>query len=536
MRSNHLSYRPQGLNKLATACSLLNHLVESVAGIALMCPGPLRRGPSGTNDPVAGSAQPQPATGVDPAMVLRFQDYEIDGAALELTRDGTPVDLSPMAVRMLIYFARHAGQLVTRQSLYEALWPEGCVDRERLVNTYVRQIRTALGERAGENRFLKTYPRRGYRFLPETVVVNAPATVGPAAPTPVQPRERGWARQPRGFRALVGVSAVAGAAVLVAWWMGPRPALAGEGTPGALAYQMGRELLNHPSPSQRAGSVEYFRAAIAETPLNGAAHAGLAEGLYWAGDGTGARQAAGRALALDPGHARAHMVLGSTLLSGEWAWVEAERHLREAVRRAPEDPDFGVALAYLLVSAGRDAEALRTLDRTTALDPTSASVTGDLGILYGWLGEHERALELCRRTITIEPQATWGHTCAMEAARALGRPEEVRTRARSLIQLAGGDPDTVLPGQADPEGDVRSVRRFQLDRGATSHFGRAVALASVGQRVEAVSALHDAVRDREPGVVALDSEPTLRRLEGVPGYDALRRRVFAKLTPSSSGP
>ncbi|NNF25983.1 MAG: tetratricopeptide repeat protein [Gemmatimonadetes bacterium] len=468
-------------------------------------------------------------------MVLKFGDYEIDEAALELTRGGEPVPLSPMAVRMLSYFARRSGKLVTRQSLYEALWPDGCVDRERLVNTYVRQIRAALDERAGENRFLKTYPRRGYRFLPETLVVEPKANLRSEALPPHVPGPRAEVRRHGRLRVLTGLSVVLGALALLLGQAGPEPALATRANPGGMAYQMGRELLSHPSPEQRAGSVEYFRTAIAETPQNGAAHAGLAEGLYWSGDVTGAARAAARALELSPEHARAHMVLGSTLLTREWDWTGAERHLREAVARAPDDPDPGVALAYLLVSAGRTEEALHTLERTTALDPTSAAVTGDLGILYGWLGKHERALDLCHRTISIEPTATWGHACAMEAARALGQANEVRSRVRTLIQLADEDPDTVLKGPADVDRDVRSLRQFQLERGRTNHLGRAVALASLGMDSEAVTALHEAVRDREPGVVALGSEPALRGLEGEPGYNALRERVFAKLRVSASG-
>ncbi|NNF26361.1 MAG: tetratricopeptide repeat protein [Gemmatimonadetes bacterium] len=468
-------------------------------------------------------------------MVLRFEDYEIDEAALELRRRGEPVPLSPMAVRMLTYFARRSGELVTRQSLYEALWPDGCVDRERLVNTYVRQIRAAVDERAGEDRFLKTYPRRGYRFLPETVVVRRPEALRSTAVASQTSGGGVEVPRPGRLQILTGLSVALGALAILLLQAGPEPPIATGATPEGLAYQMGRELLSHPSPEQRAGSVEYFRTAIAETPFHGAAHAGLAEGLYWSGDVTGAGRAAARALELSPGHARAHMVLGSTLLAGEWDWTEAERHLRAAVARAPDDPDPGVALAYLLVSAGRTEDALHTLDRTTALDPTSAAVTGDLGILYGWLGKHERALDLCRRTVSIEPTATWGHACAMEAARALGNEAEVRARARRLIQLAGDEPDQVLEGPADADRDVRSLRRFQLERGRTNHFGRAVALASLGMHSEAVKALHEAVRDREPGVVALGSEPALRRLEGEPAYEALRERVFAKLKVSASG-
>lgn len=456
-------------------------------------------------------------------MLLHFEEFVVDEDALELTRGGEVVPLSPMAVRMLALFARRSGQLVTRALLYEAFWPDGGVDRERLVNTYVRQIRAALGERAGDDRFLKTYPRRGYRFVPVTVVVDpseADAGVEPVAAGPVGR----WI-------AAVAVLSVVGLGLLAGL-----PRLQGPSrvdtldAPRGIAYRMGMELLDRPAPQERAAAVDYFRRAVAEAPSHAAAHAGLAEGLFWSGDAVGATRAARRALELRPDHARAHLVLGASLLSGSWEWVEAERHLRRAVDSAPNDPDAHAALGYLLVAAGRRSEALQVLDHTADLAPTSPTVTGDLGTLYGWIGENERALEFCRRTIRIEPTATWGHSCAMEAALALGNAEEVRARASTLISLGGGDPAAVLQRPANAAQDARAYRRFQLAHATDGgHFVRAVALAFLGDRPHAVQALGRAVRAQEPGAVALASVPWLRTLEGEPGYRALRQEVHAKL-------
>jgi len=291
--------------------------------------------------------------------------------------------------------------------------------------------------------------------------------------------------------------------------------------------RMGNELLAQPAPKDRAASVPYFRAALAGDSTLARAHAGLAEGLYWSGDLAQARQASRRALELDPESARGHLVYGTAILTLEWDWPEAERHLRTAVRQAPRDPDPAVALAFLLVSAGRGEEALVLLDRTTALEPTSAAITGDLGMLYQWLGHDRTALELCRRTIAIAPDASWGHACAMDASRRLGRVDEVRARAADLLRLAGGEPEMILDESPDAEVDALAVRRYQLDAGVmNSNFSRAVALASLDRRNEAVAALKAAALDREPGAVSLAAHPALRALRGHTAYEAVRRRVL----------
>ncbi|MGE3524986.1 MAG: transcriptional regulator, partial [Gemmatimonadales bacterium] len=77
--------------------------------------------------------------------MTRIGPYSVDRAALEISRDGARIDLSPQAVRVLLILADRAGELVTRQELYESLWPEADVDMDRGLNTLIRSIRHALG-------------------------------------------------------------------------------------------------------------------------------------------------------------------------------------------------------------------------------------------------------------------------------------------------------------------------------------------------------------------------------------------------------
>lgn len=108
-----------------------------------------------------------------------FDGFAIDVRAAELSRDGRRIDLAPAAVQTLLFLVERSDELVSREELYTALWPNGGVDTERLLNTYIRQIRAALGEKHGEDLFIRTYPRRGYRFL--RPVMSRPATVSRGA-------------------------------------------------------------------------------------------------------------------------------------------------------------------------------------------------------------------------------------------------------------------------------------------------------------------------------------------------------------------
>jgi DNA-binding winged helix-turn-helix (wHTH) protein len=100
------------------------------------------------------------------AMVLRFDVFELDARTLELRRRGVPVALRPQPARLLAYMAERPGVLVTREELRAALWPAGTFVRfDEGLNSCMRQVRAALGDRPERPRFIETLPRRGYRFL-----------------------------------------------------------------------------------------------------------------------------------------------------------------------------------------------------------------------------------------------------------------------------------------------------------------------------------------------------------------------------------
>jgi DNA-binding winged helix-turn-helix (wHTH) protein/Flp pilus assembly protein TadD len=417
---------------------------------------------------------------------VRFDAFTIDAAALELSRDGEPTGLGPAPVRALLYLARRSRELVTRDELYEHLWPEGGVDEERALNAYVRQIRRALGERGGEDRFIRTYAGRGYRFL------------RPLHGAAAAPHDAGWLASP--MKAVSGIAAllVTGGAAL----FGAGGGVGGAGMEAAitdlapsvrLAFLTGSHLLGATLPSRRGDAAPHFRNVTVARPDFAAAHSGLAESLIWANDFDAAAASARTALALDSRDARAHRALGTALLVSDWDWDGAERHLRRSVALSPESEEGRVALAYLLVAAGRADAARAQLDAAAELEPVSPVITGDIGTLYLWIGDAERALELCERTVEIEPSASWGRACARRAAAKLGRG--------------------TVPAAADPD-----------DAGTA--YGRAIALTERGRYREALDALEASADRREMGFVALRALPAFEPLRSHARFEALERRLF----------
>jgi DNA-binding winged helix-turn-helix (wHTH) protein/tetratricopeptide (TPR) repeat protein len=102
--------------------------------------------------------------GALPRASYRFGPYDVDRTAYRLTRDGVPVDLTPKLLDLLLHLLDHAGSLVTKEALLDALWPGANVTDNALTQA-VSELRQALGDDAASPRYIKTIARRGYRFV-----------------------------------------------------------------------------------------------------------------------------------------------------------------------------------------------------------------------------------------------------------------------------------------------------------------------------------------------------------------------------------
>jgi DNA-binding response OmpR family regulator len=80
----------------------------------------------------------------------------LDGEAYEAMLDGIPLDLSKREFDLLLYLARHAGQVVPKRDLLTHVWrlPYGGADKT--VDVHVSWLRRKMGETAQQPRYLYT--------------------------------------------------------------------------------------------------------------------------------------------------------------------------------------------------------------------------------------------------------------------------------------------------------------------------------------------------------------------------------------------
>src|SRR5262245_59714638 len=88
-----------------------------------------------------------------------------------LYRDGEVILLPPKEFDLLLLLVQNSGQVMNRESLIKALWPNTVVEEANL-NVQISALRKALAENQGEQRYIETLPRLGYRFIAAVTEVN----------------------------------------------------------------------------------------------------------------------------------------------------------------------------------------------------------------------------------------------------------------------------------------------------------------------------------------------------------------------------
>jgi DNA-binding winged helix-turn-helix (wHTH) protein len=115
----------------------------------------------------------------------RFGDFALDSVSRRLWRGDTEILLTPKALEVLIYLVAHAGEVVERDSLLEAVWKDTYVD-DHALSVQVAEVRKALDDRSGTPRYVETRHRRGYRFVAEVTRQQIAAPMRIQAPEPVR--------------------------------------------------------------------------------------------------------------------------------------------------------------------------------------------------------------------------------------------------------------------------------------------------------------------------------------------------------------
>jgi TolB-like protein/DNA-binding winged helix-turn-helix (wHTH) protein/Tfp pilus assembly protein PilF len=258
-----------------------------------------------------------------------------------------------------------------------------------------------------------------------------------------------------------------------------------------------------------------------------------------------ARDAALRAITLDPGLAAGHSTLGFVFAHYDFDWPAAEREYLRAL-----DLNSNDAYAHLFYSnsylspLGRHAEAIDEMQKAIAIDPFSAPMQSFLGRTYIWSRQYDKALAQFRKSAEMFPGFAIDHERLAQLLASMGRYQEAIAEDTKARLLSGEDEKSALQKEA-------ALRRAWTTGGShgywkklleitqlpvnppetyNSPFGAAILYAQLGEKGKALDALERAVEERSLSVTEIAIEPAFEPMHSDPRFQTLLRRVGLEKT------
>ena len=97
-------------------------------------------------------------------LLYSFENYTLDTDRRELRRGSDLIGVEPQVFDLLEYLVRNRDRVVSKDDLIASIWG-GRIVSESALSTQINAVRSAVGDSGAEQRLVKTFPRKGVRFL-----------------------------------------------------------------------------------------------------------------------------------------------------------------------------------------------------------------------------------------------------------------------------------------------------------------------------------------------------------------------------------
>ena len=306
-------------------------------------------------------------------------------------------------------------------------------------------------------------------------------------------------------------------------------------------YLKGRFHWNRHSPVDFQKSIGHYERAIAADPGYALAWAGLADtyctmgGVFLAKPVDvypRAKEAARKAIDLDPRLAPAHAALAEVQLRYDWDWEGAERGFRRALALDPEYADARSRYANLLRDMGRFDEAIVEVRRAQGADPFSLPISAAVTGVFYHARRYDEAIAESKRVLEQAPHfynASYylGVSYLMKGMpeEAVGHFQRVHELASVPASIAGLIVAYAAAGRRDEAITLLADLLEMAEKGNAFSYAAASACVALGDRDQAFRWFDRAVEERTSWLTSLSVEPRFEHLHGDPRFRRLLVRV-----------
>ena len=128
-------------------------------------------------------------------MKFYFEDQVLDLDRRELTRAGEIISVEPQVFDLLVHLVQNTDRVVTRDDMVSAVW-HGRIVSDSTLSSRIAAVRQALNDTGEQQRLIRTFVRKGFRFVGEVRKDSAAETNAVAGASSGQDRAAGIVQHP----------------------------------------------------------------------------------------------------------------------------------------------------------------------------------------------------------------------------------------------------------------------------------------------------------------------------------------------------
>jgi DNA-binding winged helix-turn-helix (wHTH) protein len=386
-------------------------------------------------------------------------------------------------VEVLLVLLERRGEIVTKDELLKAAWPDSIVEEANLT-VHVALLRKTLGADAP----IETIPKRGYRLL-----ANVPP---PASQTAADRESREAILRGRYF-----------------WNKFTRTALEQAST----AFEKGLQI----------------------QPRSGEAHSGLSDtrlmqGLLGFNPDRGvftlAREHGERAAELAPDSADAQASFAFSRLFDQFDFKGADSSLAKARALAPERVEPHLWSAFFHALRGDALKALAAAKDATRIDPVSLKAVVGSGFHLYLSQQYEPDPEPLLRALELEPEFAVLHWALGLAWDRLAKHEQAEAAHRAAVLHSGHSPTMESNLATSLAASGRRAEAGALLEKLVSEglapYRAATIEAALGENARAIASIERAFAVRDPWLAVLKVDPMLEAIRKDRRIAAIQREVL----------
>jgi TolB-like protein/DNA-binding winged helix-turn-helix (wHTH) protein/Flp pilus assembly protein TadD len=271
-------------------------------------------------------------------------------------------------------------------------------------------------------------------------------------------------------------------------------------------YLLGLHELERGTKDSVNKAIQYFHEAIEKEPRDARFYSALSQAYdaattYYSSPADvmpRAKEAALKAVEMDPNLASGHVKLGYVHLFYDWDWPAAEKEYRRALEINPSSPEAQLGYANYLATLGRFDEAIARVQQAYLYDPLAVESRNEALWIYYFSGRTTETIDQCRKTMELEPAAGTAYIvlavayaqigkraetvrAAEEALRVADNPSALATTASALAQVGEKSKATQVLNRALEKAKTEYVCRFIVARAYAELGDNEKALASLQQ-------------------------------------------------------